>query len=121
MLSEESIDKLKDLIDSQAGADRAELLEALDDVGRTIGTQALVIRNMRMKLDNAQVNEAAINQIVEQSTVQSLLSNLNPPKRNPFTMAEVRTASEQLVVRINSATSFADILKGVVQVARVFI
>ena len=121
MLSEQTIDKLKDLIVTHAGADRDDLIGALEDISRTISTQALLIRNMQMELENAQVSAMVINQIVDQNMVSSLLSNLTPPKRNPFTMDEVKIASEQLVAKVNSARDFTEILKGVVQVAKVFI
>lgn len=63
----------------------------------------------------------AISQIVEQSTLSNLLSNLTPAKRNPFTMDEAKVACEQLVAKVNAANDFAEILKGVIQVAKVFI
>lgn len=121
MLTDQSIDKLKALVEAHAGADKDELVGALDDIGRMIGTQTLLIRNMRMELENANVNAMAISRIVKQNTLDGLLSNLTPAKRNPFTMDEVKSASEQLVAKIQSSTNFADILKGVVQVAKVFI
>lgn len=121
MLTEQSVDKLKALIEAHAGPDKDVLTDALEDISRLIGTQTLLIRNMRMALENAQVSQITINQIVKQNTIGNLLSNLTPPKRNPFTMDEAKAAAENLVAKVNSATDFAEILKGVVQVATVFI
>lgn len=121
MLTEQSVDKLKALIETHAGPDKDELIGTLEDISRMIGTQTLLIRNMRMELENAQVSQMAINQIVEQNTLNSLLANFTPAKRNPFSIDEAKVASEQLVAKVNSANDFAEILKGVVQVAKVFI
>jgi len=121
MLTDQTIEKLKALIDEHAGADKDRLIAALEDLGRVIASQSLLIRNMRMELENAQVSTQIINGIVEQAMINSLLSNLDPPKRNPFSMEEVKTASEQLVAKVKSANDFTEILKGVVQVAKVFI
>ncbi len=121
MLTEQSVDKLKAVVEAHAGPDKDALIGALEDISRMIGTQTLLIRNMRMELENAQVSQMAINQIVQQDTLINLLSNLTPPKRNPFTMDEAKVATESLVAKVNSATDFSEILKGVVQVAKVFI
>jgi len=72
-------------------------------------------------LENYGAGQMAIDQIANQATLDSLLSHLAPAKRNPFTMNEAKTASEQLVAKVNNANDFAEILKGVVQVAKVFI
>lgn len=121
MLTEAAVDKLNVLIETHAGPDKDELTAALEDICRLIGTQALIMRNMRRKLTNARVGARSINTIADQSTLEGLLSNLDPPKRNPFTMGEVRAACDQLVTKVNAATDFTEILKGVVQVAKVFI
>lgn len=51
MLTEQSVDKLKALIETHAGPDKDELIGTLEDISRMIGTQTLLIRNMRMELD----------------------------------------------------------------------
>lgn len=121
MLTKESVDKLKVLIEAHAGQDRDELIGALEDICRMISTQTLLIRNMRMELENAQVSQITISKIVKQDTLTDLLSNLTPAKRNPFTMDQAKKASEELVAKVDSANDFTEILKGVVEVARVFI
>lgn len=121
MLSEQAVDKLEDLIQNHGGADAAELRGALEDVGRLIGSQALLIQKQRKLLAAHQFVIGTTNDLLSQNSLENLLSNLNPPKRNTFTMAEARQATEQLVAKVDSATSFAEILKGVVQVAKVFI
>lgn len=121
MLTKESIDKLKVLIETHAGQDKEELTGALEDICRMLSTQTLLNRNMRTELENAQVNQITISEIVKQDTLTDLLSNLTPAKRNPFTMDQAKKASEELVAKVNSANDFTEILKGVVEVARVFI
>ncbi|MHA2061522.1 MAG: hypothetical protein ACW963_04440 [Candidatus Sifarchaeia archaeon] len=121
MLTEQSVDKLKALIETHAGPDKDELIASLEDISRMIGTQTLLIRNMRIELENANVSQMVISQIVEQNTLNSMLANFTPAKRNPFSMDEAKIASDQLVAKVNSANDFAEILKGLVQVAKVFI
>jgi hypothetical protein len=121
MLSEQNIDKLKTLIETHGGADQDALLAVMDDISRVIGTQALLARNLRTQLENAQVGLGAINGLVQASTLQALFANLSPPKRNDFTMEQAKSANEELVARVNAANDFSDVLKGVIQVAKVFI
>jgi len=121
MMTEQSVEKLKKLIEEHAGTDTDELIGTLEDISRMIATQALLIRNMYTQLESLKVSEEVISQIVEQNTLNSLLANFSPPKRNPFSKDDAKLASEQLVEKVNSANDFAEILKSVVQVAKVFI
>lgn len=121
MLNETSINKLKALIDQQPEPTRGELTAAMEDITRAIGTLSLLSRNLRMELDNAMVDMQAVNRLVTQGSLQQMLGMLNPPKRNSFTMDEARTACNAVVQQIAAANDFSNILKAVVQVAKVFI
>lgn len=121
MMTEESIDRLVRLVEAQPEPARTELAGVLEDLARVIATQALLNRNLRTRLDNADVSAQTIARLVTDGSLENLLQNFSPPKRNPFTMKDARDASEQLVARINQAGDFATVFKFVVEVAKVFI
>ena len=121
MLTDETIDKLKGLIQTSAGADAGALLEALDDVAHVIGTQTLLIRNMGEELDNASVGLMGIARTLTAHSLDDLFANLGKPKRNTFTVEQAVQASGDLVARINKARDFSEVLKAVVDVAKVLI
>jgi hypothetical protein len=121
MLTGETVDKLRGLIQESGGADKDALLEALEDVARVIGTQALLIRNMGFVIDNANVGYAGIKRAVNDHSLAGLFANLGTPKRNAFSVEQAVQASENLVAKVNEAGDFAEIFKAVADIAKVFI
>jgi hypothetical protein len=121
MLTDETIDKLKGLIQTSGGADTGVLLGALDDVAHVIGTQALLIRNMGLELDNARVGFVGIARTLEAHSLDDLFVGLGKPKRNTFTVQQAVQANEDLVAKITQARDFSEVLKAVVEVAKVLL
>lgn len=121
MLTGETVDKLRGLIQESGGDDKDALLEALEDVARVIGTQALLIRNMGFVLDNANVGYAGIKRTVNDHSLAGLFTKLGKPKRNAFSVEQAVQASENLVAKVNEAEDFAEIFKAVADIAKVFI
>ncbi len=121
MLTGETVDKLRGLIQEFGGADKDALLEALEDVARVIGTQALLIRNMGFALDNANVGLKGIKRTLDDHSLEALFAHLGRPKRNTFSVEQAVQASENLVAKVNEAGDFAEIFKAVVDVAKVFV
>lgn len=119
MLDNETINKLKALID--ANPDKVELTAALDDVARVIANQSFLISALNDMLMTYQDNDDELNAIANKYDLQGMLSNLPEPKRNDFSVKDAVVASNSLVEKVKSATDFTDILKSVVQVAKVFI
>ena len=113
----DATDKLAALIDRYGGAEKAELEAALNDIGRALVTQALLVRNLRMELENAMVG----NLNIEESVVRGVLPAAYQAKRNPFTFGDARAASDELVRQAREASSFTEIFKGVFAVAKVLL
>lgn len=121
MLTQENLQRLKDMVDQQAGPQQAELKAALEDLQKAIAGEALLIRNLLIQLRNAQVGNMAIQNVLTETTLSDIFNSLHSPKRNPFSVAEADAAVRELSDKVANANNFADVLATVVKVAKVFI
>ena len=121
MLTEDAIDEIEQLIAASGGAKKQGLAEALRDLQKVIAGQSVLIAGLVAQLRNKQVGDDGLNQILDSNSLKGLFKDLGVPKENPFSVTEADQACKQVAKAIANATNFADILKSVVQVAKVFI
>jgi hypothetical protein len=122
MLTEQTLLDLRELITAKAPDDRREaLVQAFDDLQRTIVAQSLVIRNLTMDLRNRRVGQEAMDAIVPAAAVGDIIARLGKPRQTPFSLAEAKAACDELATQAARAGDIAAIASGIAKVVRVFI
>lgn len=122
MLTGQSLLDLRTLIATHAPAEsRDTLMEAFDDLQRTIAAQSLAIRNLTADLRNRHIGDEAMNAIVPSGGIADLASRLGEPRSTPFSLAEARAACDELATQAARATDIAAIATGIIRVVRVFV
>ncbi len=122
MLTEQSLLDLRTLLATHAPADQREtLIQALDDLQRTIAAQSLAIRNLTADLRNRRIGDEAMDAIVPAGAIADLTSRLGEPRSTPFSLIEARAACDALATQAARATDIAAIATGIIKVVRVFV
>lgn len=121
MLNEQLLEKIFNLIEQHGGSEKTELLGTFQDLKTALAGQALLINNQAAELRNHQVNDQVLNMILTQRTLSDLLQSLGVPKQNPFSVAEVASATQELANKVAESNDFSKTIGKIINVAKIFI
>lgn len=121
MLNEQLMEKISYLIEHHGGSEKAELLSAFQDLKTALAGQALLINNQAAELRNHQVSDQVLDMILTQRTLSGLLQSLGVPKKNPFSVTDVTSATQELANKVAASNDFSKTIGKIINVAKIFI
>lgn len=119
MLSEETLERLGELVRDHAGQDRERLEQTLVDIQTALAGQALLIAAQIRTINGLSADRRTLDRLLTQNSMA--LDRLGLPRRNSFSTADVEAKTKALADQVAAANSATAILTTVVNVAKMFI